>query len=65
VGTIFDKVYINGNPKNALIGLQSVTIAPGDGAVVEFTLDEPGDYPFVNHAFGHAAHGAVGMLHAE
>jgi nitrite reductase (NO-forming) len=65
VGTIFDKVYVNGNPKNALIGLQSVTIAPGDGAVVEFTLDEPGDYPFVNHAFGHAAHGAVGMLHAE
>jgi nitrite reductase (NO-forming) len=64
VGTIFDKVFVNGNPKNELTGLQSVTIGPGDGAVVEFTLDEPGEYPFVNHAFGHAAHGAVGILQA-
>jgi nitrite reductase (NO-forming) len=65
VGTIFDKVYVNGGPKNELTGLQSVTIGPGDGAVVEFTLDEPGQYPFVNHAFGHAGHGAVGVLHAS
>jgi nitrite reductase (NO-forming) len=64
VGTIFDKTYPNGNPQNALIGQQSITVAPGDGAVVEFTLDEPGQYPFVNHAFGHAAHGAVGILDA-
>ncbi|HEY8448031.1 MAG TPA: multicopper oxidase domain-containing protein [Thermomicrobiales bacterium] len=65
VGTIFDAVYINGNPANKLVGLQSVTIGPGDGAVVEFTLDEPGEYPFVNHAFGHAAHGAVGIFQAS
>jgi nitrite reductase (NO-forming) len=65
VGTIFDKVFVNGNPKNEVVGLQSVTIGPGDGAVVEFTLDEPGQYPFVNHAFGHAAHGAVGILQAS
>jgi nitrite reductase (NO-forming) len=48
-----------------MIGLQSITIGPGDGAAVEFILDEPGIYPFVNHAFGHAAHGAVGLLEAE
>jgi nitrite reductase (NO-forming) len=65
VGTIFDAVYVNGNPANKLVGLQSVTIGPGDGAVVEFTLDEPGNYPFVNHAFGHASHGAVGILQAS
>jgi nitrite reductase (NO-forming) len=64
VGTIFDRVLVNGNPKNELIGLQSITIGPGDGAVVEFTLDEPGTYPFVNHAFGHATHGAVGVFNA-
>lgn len=64
VGTIFDAGYVNGNPANKLIGLQSITIGPGDGAVVEFTLDEPGDYPFVNHAFGHAAQGAVGIFRA-
>ncbi len=65
VGTVFDAVYVNGNPANKLVGLQSVTIGPGDGAVVEFTLDEPGTYPFVNHAFGHASHGAVGLFQAS
>jgi nitrite reductase (NO-forming) len=65
VGTIFDRVLINGNPKNALYDLQSISIGPGDGAVVEFTLDEPSTYPFVNHSFGHASHGAVGVLVAE
>ena len=65
VGTVFDAVYVNGNPANKLVGMQSVTIGPGDGAVVEFTIDEPGTYPFVNHAFGHAAHGAVGIFQAS
>jgi nitrite reductase (NO-forming) len=65
VGAIFDAVYVNGNPANKLVGLQSIGIGPGDGAVVEFTLDEPGSYPFVNHAFGHASHGAVGILQAS
>lgn len=65
VGTIFDAGYVNANPANKLVSLQSITIGPGDGACVEFVLDEPGTYPFVNHAFGHAAHGAVGLLQAE
>lgn len=65
VGTIFDRVLINGNPKNELFGLQSISIGPGDGAVVEFTLDEPGSYPFVNHSFGHATQGAVGVFKAS
>jgi nitrite reductase (NO-forming) len=65
VGTIFDRAYVNGNPKNEHVGLQSVTIGPGDGAVVEFTLTQPGHYPFVNHSFGHAAQGAVGLFLAQ
>lgn len=65
VGTIFDRAYINANPRNELFDLQSITIGPGDGACVEFTLDEPGTYTAVNHAFGHAAHGAVALLQAE
>jgi nitrite reductase (NO-forming) len=65
VGTIFDRVCVNANPRNELFGLQSITIGPGDGACVEFVLDEPGTYPAVNHAFGHAAHGAVALLQAE
>jgi nitrite reductase (NO-forming) len=65
VGGIFDAVYPNANPQNKLIGMQSITIGPGDGACVELTLAEPGEYPAVNHAFGHAAHGAIALLLAE
>ena len=65
VGAIFDRAYVNANPNNLLQGLQSITIGPGDGACVEFTLEEPGLYPAVNHAFGHAAHGAIAVLEAE
>lgn len=65
VGTVFDRAYLNASPKNQLFDLQSITIGPGDGACVEFTLDEPGTYTAVNHAFGHAAHGAIALLQAE
>jgi nitrite reductase (NO-forming) len=65
VGTVFDRVCVNANPRNELFELQSVTIGPGDSAAVEFTLDEPGVYPAVNHAFGHAAHGAIALLRAD
>jgi nitrite reductase (NO-forming) len=64
VGAIFDSVYLNANPKNQFVGMQSVSIGPGDGACVEFTIEEPGFYPAVNHAFGHASQGAVAMLAA-
>jgi len=65
VGTIFDRACVNASPKNELFDLQSITIGPGDSACVEFTLEEPGIYTAVNHAFGHAAHGAIALLQAE
>lgn len=65
VGGIFDRVYLGGNPANTFTGLQALTIGPGDGACFELTLKEPGIYPAVNHAFGHAAHGAIALLEAE
>lgn len=65
VGAIFDKAYVNANPANPLFGLQGITIGPGDGACVEFTPEEPGEYVAVNHAFGHASHGAIAMIVAE
>jgi nitrite reductase (NO-forming) len=64
VGAIFDAAYVNANPANKLVGLQSITIGPGDGACVEFVLRERGVYPAVNHAFGHAQHGAIALLQA-
>jgi nitrite reductase (NO-forming) len=65
VGAIFDKAYVNAHPFNELRGLQSITIGPGDGASVEFTVKEPGKYVAVNHAFGHASHGAIAILDAS
>ena len=65
VGAIFDRACVNANPKNELFGLQSISVGPGDGACVEFTLAEPGEYLAVNHAFGHATHGAVAVLRAS
>lgn len=65
VGAVFDRACVNANPKNELFGLQSITIGPGDGACVEFTVEEPGMYVAVNHAFGHANHGAIARIVAE
>jgi nitrite reductase (NO-forming) len=65
VGAIFDAAYFNANPQNKIVGQQSMSIGPGDGMCVELTINEPGIYPAVNHAFGHAAHGAIALLHAE
>lgn len=65
VGGIFSHGYLNANPKNALEGLQTLTVGPGDGVAVEITFDEPGNYVAVNHSFGHAAHGASAILRAS
>ena len=65
LGTILDKVWIDGNPKNELVGLQSVLIGPASAAIVEFVLPEPGRYPFVDHSFANAEAGATGEFLAE
>jgi nitrite reductase (NO-forming) len=62
VGTIMDTVYIDGNPANVMIGLQTVMLPASGGAVVEFTVTEEGDYPIVTHQFNHATKGAVAIL---
>jgi len=36
VGTTFDRVYLDGNPKNTLYGLQTVMFPASGGAIVEF-----------------------------
>ncbi len=64
VGTIFSAVYRSGNPANAFHGVQSFEVGPGDGAIFEFRVHEPGEYPFVDHAIARAYKGAIGMFHA-
>lgn len=62
VGTIFDRVYIDGHPDNLMHGMQTVLLPASGGAVVEFTVKEAGDYPIVSHQFKHATKGAVAIL---
>lgn len=62
VGTVFDRVYLDGNPKNELYGMQTVMLPASGGAVVEFIVKEIGDYPIVTHQFNHASKGATAIL---
>ncbi len=66
VGAIFDRVYPDGNPKNALESVQTYMVPAGGGAVFETVFAEGasgiGLYPFVTHAFADAEKGAVGLI---
>lgn len=62
IGGIFDRVYPGGNPAQAISGVSTYTVGPGEGAVFDITLDQPGEYPFVDHSMAHAERGAQGIL---
>lgn len=64
VGTIFDDVYIDGNPSNHMKGMQTILLPASGGAIVEFTLTKEGTYPVVTHQFNHASKGAVAIIKA-
>ena len=65
IGTILDKVWLDGNPKNQLVGMQSVFLGPASGAIVEFIIPEKGTYTFVDHSFADADMGAMGSFQAD
>jgi nitrite reductase (NO-forming) len=65
IGTLFQRVFIDGNPANRLVGIQTINVPPGGGAVGEFTLYQAGRYTFVTHAFGDADAGAMGVFQAQ
>ena len=64
VGTIFDRVWIDGNPDNQLRGLQTVLLGSSSGAIVEFIVPEAGKYIMVDHHFANASQGAIGLIDA-
>lgn len=63
-GAIFSAVYRGGNPADAMPGLASFEVGPGDGAVFEFRVHEPGDYAFIDHALARTTKGAEGVFRA-
>jgi len=68
VGTIFDTVVKEGivlAPGNAGgYGSQAVDLSPAQGAIIEFSPQEDGMYPFVTHAFNFVGRGAIGLFMA-
>lgn len=63
IGALFDRVFYDGiYPENLMRGWQTLNLAPSQGAVVEFTVEEEGTYPFVTHDFHDASKGALGYF---
>jgi nitrite reductase (NO-forming) len=65
VGEQFDTMYLGAPPGSPIRGVQTWGVAPGGGMVFELLCDVPGEFPFVNHGFGHGQKGAVGILVVE
>lgn len=61
IGTVFDRAVTD---NGVMTDVQTVNLAPSQGGFVEFQLDDPGSYPFVNHSFGNMVKGSVGVLAA-
>ena len=62
IGAVFDKTRsegVTGGPAQVL------ALPPAAGGSVDFTLKEPGLYPFVDHNFASMSKGAMGALKAE
>src|SRR5690349_11338776 len=65
VGTIFDRVWFEGNPDNQFRGMQTVLLGSSNGAIVEFVIPEEGNYVMVDHHFANASQGAIGLIAAS
>jgi nitrite reductase (NO-forming) len=64
VGTIFDRVWLEGNPDNQLRGAQTVLLGSSNSAITEFIIPEAGSYIMVDHHFANASQGAIGLIAA-
>ena len=62
VGTIFDRVWMDGNPDNQFRGMQTVLLGSSSSAIVEFMIPEEGSYIMVDHHFANASQGAIGLV---
>jgi nitrite reductase (NO-forming) len=64
VGTIFDRVWWEGNPDNQWRGAQTALLGSSNAAIVEFIVPEEGSYVMVDHHFANASQGAIGLIAA-
>ena len=62
IGAILAAVYPDGNPSHELNDLQTYSIPPGSGVVIDLTIPQSGTYPFVDHSMRDANIGAIGKI---
>jgi len=63
IGEIFDRVYREGDLVSAPAeSIQTTLVPAGGAAMVEFTVDYPGNYVLVDHALARLDRGAWGTL---
>jgi len=62
IAGIWDKVYPSGNPKNALTGLQSYVVGPGDASTFDIISPVEGANALVTHSLRAALTGAIAIL---
>jgi nitrite reductase (NO-forming) len=62
VGSVFDRVYPDGDVTSWLSGVQTNSVAPGAGAIFDVRFEQPGANGFVNHSFANAYKGAQGTI---
>ena len=65
VGEQFDTVYLGAPPGTPIRGVQTFSVPAGGGMVFDLVCDVAGEFPFVNHGFGHGQKGAIGILVVE
>jgi nitrite reductase (NO-forming) len=65
VGEQFDTMYLGAPPNTPIRGVQTWDVAPGGGMCFELLCDVAGEFPFVNHGFGHGQKGSIGFLVVE
>lgn len=64
IAGIWDRVWDNGNPKNVLYGMQTMSVAPAHGVVLDIVTpsDRPTNNALVDHDMTHALGGGISIL---
>lgn len=64
IAGIWDRVYVNGNPKNVLYGVQThnIAVATGDMLDIVSPADRPTNNAIVDHTMSAAMRGAITLL---
>ncbi|MGC2049645.1 MAG: copper-containing nitrite reductase [Gallionella sp.] len=65
IGTIFDKVWAEGNTGTPELNVQTTSVPPGGSTMVEFKARVPAKYILVDHALTRLMKGNVAIIQAE